>query len=99
MIEIFTMDMFSGDVGGKYLMHYGEGKTAELELISAADVGSSARQVQFSLEFRAPVDAPLAQGSYRIDHDKLGTLDLFLVPIGRDQKGVRYEAIFNRVIE
>ena len=99
MIETFTIDLFSGDVGGKYLMHYGEGKTAELELVSVRDVGSSVRQEQFALEFRAPVDAPIAQGIYQVEHDKLGALNLFLVPISRDQHGLHYEAIFNRMIE
>ena len=99
MIETFTIDLFSGDVGGKYLMHYAGEKTAELELICVRDVGSSARQEQFALEFRAPLDAPVAQGIYHIEHDKLGTLNLFLVPIGRDKNGLVYEAVFNRMIE
>ncbi len=99
MTEFFTIDTFSGHVNTKFLMHYGDSQTAELELLSVTDVGSSARQIQFSLVFLGPSEAPIAQGIYRIGHDKLGTLDLFLVPIGRDTIGVRYEAIFNRALE
>jgi hypothetical protein len=99
MTEIHTLDMFSEQVGTKFLMHHGESQTAELELVSATDVGSSSRQIQFSLLFLGPYDAPIFQGIYRIEHDKLGTLDLFLVPIGRDKTGVSYEAIFNRFVE
>ena len=99
MPEFFTIDMFSGHVGTKFLMHCGESQTAELELQSVRDVGSSARQQQFSLVFLGPENAPLAQGIYRVGHDALGELSLFLVPIGKDNSGVSYEAVFNRVIE
>lgn len=99
MTEIFTMDTFLGHVGTRFLMHYGDSKTAELKLINVSDVGSSPRQIQFSLVFQGPADAPIAQGIYRIEHDALGALDLFLVPIGKDHTGVRYEAIFNRVLD
>lgn len=99
MTEFFTIDSFSGHVNTKFLMHYGDSQAAELELLSVSDVGSSGRQSQFSLVFLGPYEAPITQGIYRIDHDKLGELSLFLVPIGRDANGVKYEAIFNRVIE
>ncbi|MFY9556232.1 MAG: hypothetical protein WAV47_16085 [Blastocatellia bacterium] len=98
MTEIFTIDTFIGHVNTKFLMHYGDSQTAELELISVTDVGSSPRQIQFSLVFLGPVNAPIEQNTYKLDHDRLGALDLFLVPIGRDKEGVRYEAIFNRVL-
>lgn len=99
MPEHFTIDMFSGDAGRKLLMHCGNGQSAELELVSVTDLGSSPRQIQFSVVFLGPLTAPIQQGVYRVEHDKLGDLDLFLVPIGRDKDGVRYEAIFNRFIE
>ena len=99
MTEVFTIDTFSGHVNTKFLMRYGDSQTAELELISVTDVGSSPRQEQFSLLFQAPTDAPLSQGIYRLEHDTLGDLDLFLVPIARDAAGVRYEAIFNRPVD
>jgi len=99
MPEHFSIDQFSSHVNTKFLMHYGQSQTAELELINVSDVGSSARQSQFSLHFQGPVDAPIAQGVYRIEHPEFEPLDLFLVPLGKDQKGVTYEAIFNRMIE
>lgn len=99
MTEVFTIEMFSGQVGTKFRIHYGDSQTAELELISATDVGSSPRQAQFSLVFVGPQECPIAQAIYRVEHDELGALDLFLVPIGKDQRGVSYEAIFNRMIK
>src|SRR5438132_10339172 len=99
MPEFFTIEMFEGHRNSRFTMRYGDSQTAELELVSVKDVGSSERQKQFSLQFLGPVDAPISQGIFRIVHDKLGDLDLFLVPIGRDDNGVKYEAIFNRVVE
>lgn len=98
MAEFFTIDDFAEHVNTKFVMLYGDAP-AELKLLSVTDVGSSARQIQFSLVFLGPNEAPVSQGIYRVDHDKLGELSLFLVPIGRDANGVKYEAIFNRVLE
>ena len=51
-------------------------------------------RLQFSLVFRGPVEPALPQGTFRVSHEELGDLELFLVPIGRDDGGVRYEAAF-----
>lgn len=99
MPETFTIEMFEGHLNTKFQMHYGDSQSAELQLVSVTDVGSSERQKQFSLHFQGPLEAPILQGIYRVEHEELGNLDLFLVPIARDDKGVRYEAIFNRAVE
>ena len=49
----------------------------------------------FSLTFRGPVESPLTQKIYSLTHDALGeSLPIFLVPVGRNEKGFEYEAIF-----
>ena len=48
----------------------------------------------FRLAFLGPADPVLPQRTYRLDHDALGPLDIFLVPIARDAAGTTYEAIF-----
>ena len=53
-----------------------------------------AERRQFSLLFRGPVDPFLPQRTYRLEHAELGALDVFLVPIGPDSEGMRYEAVF-----
>ena len=50
---------------------------------------------RFSAFFHGPGDRQLPQQIYPLEHDVMGTFDLFLVPIGRDEKGFRYEAVFN----
>ena len=49
----------------------------------------------FSLIFLGPAEPLLPQRIYRLEHDELGALEIFLVPIGRDAAGTRYEAAFN----
>jgi hypothetical protein len=48
----------------------------------------------FSLLFRGPAEPLLPQRIYRIEHQALGALELFLVPVGREPDGLRYEAVF-----
>ena len=50
---------------------------------------------RFSAFFHRPGDRYLPQGTYAFEHDAMGALDLFLVPIARGDKGFRYEAVFN----
>ncbi len=53
------------------------------------------RRKPFSLLFRsAQKDEYLPQKIYTIQHDQMGSLDIFLVPLGPDSEGMRYQAIF-----
>lgn len=56
--------------------------------------GAPPHREPFSLLFRAPRQPPLPQQIYPLDHDELGTLELFLVPVGEDDEGRYYEAVF-----
>ncbi len=69
---------------------------AVLAEVSEGAATSPANQ-QFSLLFRAPLDAPLEQRIYSVAHAELGRFDLFLVPVARDAAGVQYQAVFNRL--
>jgi len=73
----------------------------EIELLEATahQPGRETTQAQegrFSLVFAGPLDQFLPQRTYLFEHEKLGAFDLFIVPIGKDQNGFHYEAIFNR---
>ncbi len=48
----------------------------------------------FALLFRAPRQPALPQRIYPLVHDRLGTLELFLVPVGEDDDARYYEAVF-----
>lgn len=49
---------------------------------------------RFSLFFDGPGNR-LPQQIYRLEHEKMGELHIFLVPISGDERGFRYEAVFN----
>jgi hypothetical protein len=57
--------------------------------------GGEARQA-FSLLFLGPLSPQyLVQHTYRLEHEQMGTLEIFLVPLGPENGRMRYEAIFN----
>ena len=71
----------------------------EFELISVdrlagAEVAGERKQA-FSLVFQSRSDTVLEQRIYTLDNAELGELQIFLVPIGKDEAGVRYEAVFS----
>jgi hypothetical protein len=91
-------------VKSKFRVWVGANDALELELYEAtsphvtpAGGGTEAVFESFSLLFLGPVDRLLPQRSYAFECEALGKFDLFIVPIGRDQSGVRYEAVFNRL--
>ena len=53
------------------------------------------RQRPFSLLLRGPLDPLLYQAMYRLTHPEMGTLDLFLVPIGPEEGHHFYDVVIN----
>ncbi len=98
MLESLTIADFAPRVGQRFSVGSPEeGVTFDTELVEATAVGEAAGpggRVPFSLVFRAPAGVVLPQRIYRVEHADLGTVDIFLVPIGPDARGMRYEAIF-----
>jgi hypothetical protein len=50
---------------------------------------------RFSIFFTGPRDIKLPQQVYHLAHERMGEFELFLVPVAGDDKGYRYEAVFN----
>jgi hypothetical protein len=53
----------------------------------------------FSLFFHGPSDPFMLQGIHKLKHENLGELGIFLVPIGQDNDGFQYEAVFNHMVQ
>jgi hypothetical protein len=99
MLASFTLETFSGHVGGRFALTTAGGRTVELELTDARAIGttvtdSTVRQ-PFSLMFHGPPATPLGQGTYAISEPSIGSFDLFIVALQPDAAGPRYEAIFS----
>lgn len=99
MPEDLTATTFEELVGTCFRIELGEGGVLELELseVQRHEAHPGPRAEPFSALFHSPAEAKryLPQRIYRLEHEKLGALELFLVPLGPDAKGMRYEAVFN----
>ena len=67
-----------------------------LELFEVTEGDPTSVQEHFSLVFRGPHDRVLSQGMCRMEHAAMGAFVLFIVPVGPDARGMRYQAVFNR---
>jgi hypothetical protein len=97
MLEKLTRDQFAGCLHQRFRLS-SETAAFDLELIevrSLAGPPSPSGREPFALLFRGPADPILPQRIYPLEHAGLGKLDIFLVPVGPDDQGMRYEAVFN----
>jgi hypothetical protein len=93
-----TLETFQGRVGETFRVPL-SGAVIELSLASVERLtegeGEVRERTPFSLLFRGgPPNRFLPQRTYEIEHDGLGTVHIFLVPLGPDKEGMRYEAVF-----
>ena len=103
-MSTFTSETFAELVGESFRIEQGREGKLFAELIEVTDTsGTNQRNIyntrleSFSILFRAPFDQPLEQKTYSIFHKKTGKFPLFIVPVGIDEKGRLYEAVFNRL--
>jgi hypothetical protein len=97
-VGLLTASHFQPHVGSRFALRADEVVAVELLEVDDTDGRSGELPQQsraaFSIVFLGPREPVLPQRIYRLEHAELGTFDLFLVPIGRDDAGVRYEAVF-----
>jgi len=93
-LATLTPDDFEPLVGDLFLLRGPAGETP-LRLVQVRKLGQAQRAGgAFSLEFVSPAGQVLPQATYPLEHSALGSLAIFLVPLGRTEDGVTYEAIF-----
>ena len=98
MLEHLTSASLAAQLNTKFRIEVEPGKTVELELVEVTDKGDVAGQVErFSAFFRGPLETFLPQRTYAMEHEGLGNVELFIVPVQRDNEGFYYEAVFSRV--
>jgi hypothetical protein len=93
--EPLVFETFSGRVGQEFKLTVDGATSIATTLTSATPHDATRVAAGFSLVFTGPSEPLLPQRIYRMLHDGLGEFDIFLVPIGRDDSSVRYEAVFN----
>lgn len=99
--EWLTCGDFTDLVGQDFAVSAQDEQPLVMELVAAEESDepggrgpAGQERMQFSLVFRAPAAPVLPQGTYRLVHAATSELELFLVPLGPDAEGMRYEAAF-----
>ncbi len=88
-----TLADFSPLVGDAFVCRQDAG---DVSLVLEAAAGSGRMwdgREGFSLVLSGPVEPMLGQGMYRLVHGSLGSVDLFMVPIGSADDRAQYEII------
>lgn len=92
-----TPDDFDAHTGSRFVVGTAEnGDPVHLELagVTRLGAGPEGHRDPFSLEFLGDGTMLLPQQTYRLEHDTMGGLDVFLVPLGPAEDRMRYEAVF-----
>lgn len=71
----------------------------DLELIRVSALKEGLRQRSFSIHLLGPAQWPMPQHIYHLQHETLGEMDLFLVPVSQQAGGYEYEAVFHFIVE
>ena len=90
-LENLTVDDFAGLLNQRFRVDPGEHPPFELELVDVSEIEREpGGRAPFTLELAGGPTPPLPQRIYRVEHDRLGAIEIFLVPIAAE----RYEAVF-----
>ena len=97
MSSILTEAEFSKHVNTKFRVAGEQPLDLELETVKGylGKAHEHEGMERFSAFFRGPREPLLRQAVYNLEHEGMGSFELFLVPIGQDEQGSRYEAVFN----
>jgi hypothetical protein len=109
MLDDLRFSTFSEQLHTVFRVVPEEGKPVELELIeanlpaqrnAAKARGMDAAYEKFSLIFSGPLADRLEQKIYQFEHPKIGSFEIFIVPIiSKDLTKLHYQAVFNRPLK
>ena len=105
-LEQLGFESFAGLLKTKFRVWVDAQDSLELELceitprrVSPTGGARSQTYESFALEFLGPADRLLPQRIYCFESAAIGRFELFIVPVGRDPDGTRYQATFNRLVK
>jgi Domain of unknown function (DUF6916) len=95
-----SAEHFSQHVNTKFRVNVDSPEPVELELVEVnirpSEPNEQAGMERFSTFFYGPSNVFLPQHTYEVVHPGMGEFQIFLVAIGKDERGFKYEAVFNR---
>lgn len=93
-----THEEFSRHLNQTFLLQIEGAEPFPLQLVEVSELRVTPRQEMFSILFRSQSQNIFPQQIYTLENETMGQIKLFLVPVGKDEESVSYEAIFNRVV-
>ena len=99
MVETFKRDAFAEVVGSNFRIPAAEGQVLDLELVEVSESKRSQFQESFHITFLLQKGYSAPQGLYDMSHEKLGPMQLLLVPIGMKDDRLELEAVFNLLLQ
>ncbi|HEX8249289.1 MAG TPA: hypothetical protein VF599_14020 [Pyrinomonadaceae bacterium] len=97
MLEHLAREQFAEYLNTTFKIYLTPDAAVEAELIEVSEIRKRVRQEAFSLTFLALTDTAFEQAAYKIEHPVLGTDVLFMTPVERNERGIEYEVLFNRL--
>ena len=99
MLETFTLETFPPRLGEVFYLVDEAGNRLPTRLTEVWPWGPGAAagrdRVPFSLVFHTvPQNPVFPQMIYRVENESMASMELFVAPIGPDERGMRYEAVF-----
>ncbi len=107
MDQIGTVEQFSQHLNEQFRTPASAPQIPSLELMSVEaqtlsekdgrrkEVEAGRMRNPFVLVFKGPGEWMLNQMIHTLEHDEMGTLSLFLAPMGKDENGIYYQAVVN----
>lgn len=99
MASQLTHEALANNLNSKFTVCLENDLSFDLELIELSEHMLSPAQERFSFILFGPRDKFLGQGMRHLRHAVLGELDLFLVPVGQNERGFNYEVVFNCLVK
>lgn len=98
MLETFTIETFQPRLGEIFTIVVDEENRLPTKLTEVFPWGPGAAAGRdrhpFSLVFHTIPEAVVPQAMYRVENENMEPMEIFLAPIGPDERGMRYEAVF-----
>ena len=99
MSEWQTEEEFRQHLNTQFRLVVDAPKPVDITLIAVesrpSDAHEEAGMERFSAIFKGSPEFLLQQSIYRLAHPQMGEFVVFLVPIGKEADGFRYEAVYN----
>jgi hypothetical protein len=98
MNELPKREDFLEQLNTKFRVFFDGQHSTEVELTEVSELRQKSKFEAFSLIFAAPKDIFPQALLYRVEHDTLGAMELFMGPVEETEDSYLLEALFNQRI-